>query len=767
MKTFRLNGTAMAVSVAIALSYGSSPVVAQGFVLEEVVVTARKKEESLQDVPVAVNAFSANDLKALNLTDTGQLGAFSPGVNIEPPASQGGTSTRVTIRGQMQSDNLITVDPSVGWYIDDIYLARTYGTAISMFDVERVEVLKGPQGTLYGRNTTGGAIKLMTTKAEPSGPLSGYITGGLGNFEQYKVGGAVNIPLIEDKLAVRLSGVKDENKKGYGELSVYGLDSAGVVATSPKKEDWGTKDNELIRVGVTFLPSDALSIFMNYEHSESRVTSISYNTSVDPGFQGDLPTYAGGGTSIVPPIKAAGPFKRSSSDHWDGALNQLPWAEAESDTVSLAFEYNINDNLDTKLVYGWRDTKNSYQADIDGTAYNFASFAKPFVSGAEQHSLEWQLTGSAFNGAVDWITGLYWFTEDGYDVSTSSTFSTPGASTSFDASAENDSESAFVSATYHVTDTINLTAGVRYTHDEKSITSGLTASDGTCLSSDPTLPNLNLTGCNWGDDDSYYFISYNAGVDWAINDDAMVYLKTSSASRSGGQNLRAQDAATAQPFQEETATDYELGLKSQLFNGRLQLNAALYHTDYEDVQQTEFHIVNNISITTVVNQGEADIDGFEMDFKWLPTDNLMVTGSAGLLNWKFKDPDSILPSAPEKEMSLRVNYFVPSDLGSFNFDVNYSYRGDMISNVSNGRPDVRQHPAINVDSVGLLGARVTLDLAATDMSISLWANNLTNEEYYLSGLGIYQAAGPGAVWGSSNSGVGAPRTFGIEATYNF
>jgi outer membrane receptor protein involved in Fe transport len=117
------------------------------------------------------------------------------------------------------------------------------------------------------------------------------------------------------------------------------------------------------------------------------------------------------------------------------------------------------------------------------------------------------------------------------------------------------------------------------------------------------------------------------------------------------------------------------------------------------------------------------------------------------------------------------NYFVPSDLGDFNFDVNYSYRGDMISNTSNGRPDVRKHPAFNVDSVGLVGARVTLDLAATDMSISLWANNLTNEEYYLSGLGIYQSvdlpSGSVPVWGSSNSGIGNPRTFGIDATYNF
>lgn len=768
MKAFRLNGTSLAVSAALTMLYGaSSPALSEGFLLEEVVVTARKKEESLQDVPLAVNNFSADDLKSLNLTDTNQLGSFSPGVNIEPPASQGGTSTRVTIRGQMQSDNLITLDPSVGWYIDDVYIARTYGTAISMFDVERVEMLKGPQGTLYGRNTTGGAIKLVTQKADPSEPVYGYVNGGLGNFDQYKIGGAINIPLIADKLAVRLSGVKDENKEGYGELALYEIAPAVASPVATGKDDWGTKDNELLRVGVTFLPTEDLSVYVNYEHSESYVTTIAYNTSVDTDFKGDLPTFTGG-TAGNPVFNSVLPLKRSSSDHWDAALNVLPWAQSETDNLGLTFVYDINDDLQTKLVYGWRDSDSAYQSDIDGTAINFSYFSEPFTSSAEQHSIEWQLTGSAFDGGVDWITGLYWFTEKGSDLSSSSTFASGGVANIFDAAAENNSESAFVSGTYHVTDTVNLTAGVRYTHDDKSVTSGLSTSSGACLSTDPSLPNLNISDCSWGDQEDYHFISYNAGADWAVAEDVMVYVKTSSASRSGGQNMRALDSATAQPFVEETATDFELGVKSQLFDRRLQLNANVYHTDYEDVQQTNFNNVSGINITTVVNAGEADIDGFEVDFKWLPTDYLMVTGSAGLLNWKFKDPDSLLPSAPSKEASLRVNYLVPSDFGDFNFDVNYSYRGEMISNASAGRSAVRAHPAYNVDSVGLVGARVTLELSDTDISLSLWANNLTNEEYYLSSLGIYVDAAPGVpIWASTNSGVGNPRTYGLDATYNF
>lgn len=754
--------SAVAVAAAIASMFGASGVMAQGFTLEEVVVTARKKEETLQDVPVAVSNFSANDLKSLNLTDTAQLGDFSPGVNIEPPPAQGGTATRVTIRGQVQTDNLITLDPSVGWYIDDVYIARTYGTAVSMFDVERVEMLKGPQGTLYGRNTTGGAIKLVTTKADPSEPLSGYVTGGLGSFEQQKIGGAVNVPVIADKLAVRVVALKDENKEGYGEVSIYDAGISAATFTGVTQEDWGTKDNELYRIGATLLATDKLTTYLNYEHNESYATTVSYNTSAETGFQGDLPTAGGGGMLGVTPLT------RSSDDFWDAAANALPEAESESDTLSLTFEYDLTDDVQTKLVYGWRETDSQFNSDIDGTAVNFSYFAAPFTSGAEQQSVEWQFTGSLYDGAVDWIAGVYWFDEEGFDDSQSATAFSGGVSSDFSAEAENNSQSIFGSTTFHITDTVNLTTGIRYTEDDKSVAviadrSTSTPAAPSCLFAPGSgLPNQNDATCGWGDDEKYYFISYNVGVDWAINDDVMAYVKTSSASRSGGQNLRAMNIETAEPFIEETATDIELGLKSQLFDNMLQVNTALYHTDYEDVQQTVLQNINGVNITQVVNAGEADIDGVEVDFKWLVTDTFMVTGSAGLLNWNFKDDASMLPAAPEHEYGLRFNYLVPSEMGDFNFDLNYSYRGQMFSNSSGGRQSVREYEALVVKSVELIGARITWDMAATDATVALFGQNLTNEEYYMTGLGINSA-----IWQSTNSTVGAPRTFGIEGTYRF
>ncbi len=202
---------------------------AAGFVLEEVVVTARKKEETLQDVPVAVTSMSADDLVALNLSQTSELGSFTPGLYIEQAPAQGGSTSKVTLRGQVQTDSLITLDPSVGWYIDDVYLARAYGTTNSMFDLTQVEVLKGPQGTLYGRNTTGGTIKLNTTKADPFGEVDGFLSSTYGNYDTRRYGGAINLPIIQDKLAIRLAALIDQKNDGHGVAVVKKRDESSPL----------------------------------------------------------------------------------------------------------------------------------------------------------------------------------------------------------------------------------------------------------------------------------------------------------------------------------------------------------------------------------------------------------------------------------------------------------------------------------------------------------------------------------------------------------
>lgn len=761
--------TKIASAVAIAMtSMVQLPVFAEGFAIEEVVVTARKKDESLQDVPVAVTSMSSDDLKALNLSNTQDLGSFSPGVHIEPSAGLNGSVAKVTIRGQVQTDTLITLDPSVGWYIDDVYLARAYGTANSLFDVSRVEILKGPQGTLYGRNTTGGAIKILTEKADPTGDLSGFVSGGVGNYKTHKVGGAVNIPLIPDVLAIRLAAQNDKRENGYGELTLY--DRFSQMPTG-ETSDVGTRDNEVFRLGVTYDPSDALRVLLSYESNSSATTMAARNMSTEPGFTGDEPT---------PP--AYFPLSRSSSNYYDSAANIAEYSEADADTVSLTVEYDLAENVQTKLVYGYRNVDAANMSDVDGTGVPVVESEFPFEQSAKQNSLEWQVSGLALDGFLDWIAGLYYFEEDGYDFSRSGGLSTYGNGVDYNyslGSAENTSKSAFVSGTFNLTEAVNATLGVRVTEDEKafalqtySVPLGVPSNPGPSAAScrmdaaNPP-PNADFTQCTWSDSETYSFISWTASVDWRLNDDVMTYAKAASSSRSGGQNARGLDAETSQPFDEETATDIELGVKSELFDNSVKLNAAYYHTFYQDTQQT--NLVNTPSglITQVVNAGDAGIDGIEVDAQWVITPNWMLTVTAGYLDWEFDKPDSgstpILPSAPEFEGTARLNYFMPTAAGDWTFDLNASSRSKLLGNISSGQDGIDDFPAATSQSITLLGARAQLDVKDTNLNVSFWVRNLQNKEYSTSGVNIYF---PGSL-AISNQPLGEPRTFGVDVTYNF
>lgn len=513
MKNNQLLLLPLAISAIVSGTY-STPTVAQGFTLEEVVVTARKREESLQDVPVAVSSFSADDISAVNMTDTRELASYTPSLFIETNSAQSLASAKTTIRGQVQTDSLSTVDPSVGWYLDDVYLARTVGTVASLFDLERIEVLKGPQGTLYGRNTTGGAIKLVTTKAEPSGDVSGYVTAGLGRFGAEKYGGAINIPLVQDMLAVRLVALSDEVKDGFGSQLVT---PSPLIATlpfyadnsrlnfEPHRADAGQRKTEMYRVGVTFNPIDDLSILLNYDKNRLYANSLLMN------YLGDAP--------------AAGNYIAPSDKFHGGVSNALQEAWASTETASLTVEYEINPDLLTKLVLGWRDLDSSFYSDIDGTPFPLNYFIEPFQQNSEQKSAEWQLGGEALSGAFEWLTGLYYFEESGIDFSKSNglaDFAGRGfVWGTYNATIDrNISRSAFISGTLHLTDAFSINGGVRYTRDTKPVSvqaQALLTDGSTTCRFGAGMPNPDLANCTWHTSSDYEYISWTAGADWKID----------------------------------------------------------------------------------------------------------------------------------------------------------------------------------------------------------------------------------------------------------
>ena len=789
MKNLKLLPVSIAAATTL-LGMAPSVTLAQSFTLEEVVVTARKREESLQDVPVSVSNFSADDLAAFNMTSTKDIAAFTPGLHIETNSANNLSSAMTSMRGQVQTDSLSTVDPSVGWYIDDVYLARTYGTVASMFDVERVEVLKGPQGTLYGRNTTGGAIKLVTTKADPSAGVAGFVTGTLGNFGTQKFGGAVNIPLVEDVLAVRLTALKDEVKDGWGSqiitpnaaIPAFGFPgTAAIYPGNPfhditeHKADTGLKDIEMLRAGVTWNVSDDLTVLASYETVDFYANSILTNFVNQ---QDSFLAFATTGAS-KPPGDLYSETKANGAP-------QSTWLDA--DTASITVTYDINDDLATKLVWGWRDVESSFWSDVDGTAMPLNWFVTPFQQNAEQTSLEWQLTGSAMNGALDWMTGLYYFEEDGIDFSNSGGIGTylatigtgnPSISGTYNATIDrNISRSAFVSGTLHLTDTVNFNGGLRYTRDTKPVSvegkefflDGSTA----CRFPVDVAPNADPVNCTWSQSASYEYISWTVGFDWQVQDDVLAYIKSSSAQRAGGQNLRGLGPLfipetdilvvenSFEPFQPEKATDIEIGVKGQYFDNSLQLNAAVYHIWYTDVQKSALlETANGVLSTFISNTSKATYDGLEVEAKWVITDQLMVSGTYGMIDWQYDNPEDLSPNVPDKELTLRVNYLIPASYGTWTLDGNYSFRGEYYPNSSEPKSFLDAAPESQIESVDLFGARVSLELEGTGVSVAAWGRNLTDEEYTLSPLVLGSAAKLYA------GGLGEPRSYGVDVTYNF
>ena len=758
----------LAISATIIALSGAPSTFAEGFSLEEVVVTARKKEESLQDVPVAVSSFSADDLQAYNLTETTELSAFTPSVFIEQNAASNLSSAKTTIRGQVQSDTLSTLDPSVGWYVDDVYLARTPGTVASMFDLSRVEVLKGPQGTLYGRNTTGGAIKLITKKAETDTGVNGFVTATAGNFGTQKIGGAINLPIIEDVLAVRLTALSDEVKDGFGRVTVtptavapyYPGNDFLNFATETKKA--GQKDVEMYRLNATYNASDDLTVLFFYEQNEFYGNALLLNAYDAP---------------------AIGYTAPNDLLH-DGVVNALQEAWNETQTASLTLEYDINDNLATKLVIGWRDMESSFVSDVDGTPVPLNYSLQPFVQNAEQKSAEWQLTGDAMDGGLEWITGLFYFEEQGIDFSTTNGAASIGsgifAGTYNGTIDRNISRSAFFSGTLHLTDTVNLTGGLRYTRDTKpvSVNSVIwldpTGSTTACRFTVAEAPNADPSTCTWRKSDNYEYMSWSVGLDWAVSDDVLVYAKHSSASRAGGQNIRAFGTLTSdlngnpiepldtfQSFEPEQVKDIELGLKGQFFDNSVQVNAAYFHMWYSDVQTSALLNSPNGLTTFVSNTSAAQYDGFEAEVKWVVTDQLMLLATYGKLDWAYDDIDDYTSGAPDEEYTARINYLLPLDSADIIFDLNYSYRGEFLPNSSAGLLNLNVTPEAKVNDVSQIGARITADLTDLGINVALWGKNLTDEKYTLSPLVLSTAASLYAM------GVGMPRSYGVDVTYNF
>lgn len=682
--------------------------------LAEVVVTAEKREESLQDTPISIAAFDAKALEVRRVTSLLEIAAGVPNLQVAPGAVSP-NSLRIIIRGIGQLGNEVTRDAPVAVYQDGVYLGRIQGMGNELAELERVEVLRGPQGTLYGRNATAGAINFIT-KAPELHELSFEQKLTFGNFDEFRSRSTVNVP-IGDTLAFGFTFLKAQ-RHGF---------VRNIGTGEPR---FGDLDRDAVRGAVLWAPSNAF---------EARYTYDSAWIDDTANFAAVVPFY---------PPKAERP--RTGSPF----VRNLRPNDTHIQGHNLTVSYNFLDGLTLKSITGYRRLDGfEYQDFNSGVLGPFAVSTIADTTGQKQFSEELQAIGKALDGRLEYIAGLYYFKEsgDGFSLQT-----TPVALNPRTVTFKNSAYAVFAQGTFTpalLDKRLHLTAGARWSKDEREA-SVLSVSN----------PNVgpSVTLIRGSGERSFDDFSPTWTVQFDINDDMNVYAKTARAYKSGGFNPTASSQATfARGFGPETLISYEAGIKSELLDRRLRVNAAAFYNRYKDIQTNVFD-PDVPRIFDIINAGRAVTKGFEADVTALLVEGLTVRGSYGYVDAKYtKVVDLggnditerfVFPHAPKSSFSASADYTSPKTLiGTFYANVSYDWQGKFISLGTDRR--------FVVAANGLLNATFGLsDVGGREgLRVAVWGRNLTDETYYLS---TFPA-------GATNAFFGFPRTYGIDATVKF
>lgn len=683
--------------------------------LEVIEVTAQKRVQNLQELPNAVSVFNSQSIREKGISDVQDLSEFTPNVQIaETPGSN--TGATIAIRGSVTINPAITWEPTVGVYVDGVFVSKNVGGLFDVAAIDRVEVLRGPQGTLYGKNTIGGALNIITRK--PAGELTGEVRLGVGNYNLRDYYVTADSPMIGDKLSLNITANKRERDGFYDNLFI-GENALGQNTASEFKKI----DSTALRIGALYEHSDTLEVYYTYDNSDKDTT---------PGM-GQL-YFPGGDTG------------RQDTANLDGVLLD----SSESSGHSLTVSWLASNNLEVKSITAYRDIDYVDGNDYDG--FPIIGFHSIRDVEHSQVSQEFQFIGSY--DKLNYVAGLFYLEEDS-DVS--NPFIIGGEGFSFTANnyygVNTESMAAFAQGDYSLTDKLTLTAGIRWTKEQK---------DFYIEHPDPFLGELPYTEAS----DTWNNVSGTVSVGYAINDDVNTYFKISQGWKSGGFNGEAANIDVAvRPYDAEEVTAYEWGLKSRYFDQRLQTNIAVFYNDITNLQLSEFLG----AYSDIQNAGEATISGIELEAVAAISSDLTVNLNYGFLDAKYDEfvtinpftsvPTDItneakFPYTPENTWSLGVNYESEFDLGLVRFSADYSFVDDHFVYHNQPSADLTE-----VESYSILHARITVEsIAGTDFNISVWGKNLLDEEYRMNGipLGTY-----------SVNYYGDPATYGVELSYNF
>ena len=725
----------LAIGAAIAAAAGTAiPAAAQDSQratgLEEIVVTAQRREESLQNTPIAITAFTADKLSNLGVFGVSKIADFAPNVVIQKQPSSN-SNMAVVIRGIGITETALTADPKVGMYIDGILVSKAIGGVFDIADMERIEVLRGPQGTLFGRNTTGGAVSVTTQK--PSGELRGKATASVGNFGYLRYGGSLDLPAVGN-LAAKISYNHSETD-GWADNHYTGVPLQPQMPNEKVQKDLASQDNDAYRFALRWTPREDLTFDYAFDKTDNSGVAAPFQIlkvkdSVSTGFGHEARDYrmlTGPGGLFDQMAQNVYP-RNKRQEHFTSDEETEEYLKIKAHSFIVAWD--VSPNLTLKYLLGSRRSRQGNGSALDGGVYyvrdlfygvyagnndpiQTPAFHSRLKNKVEMDSHEFQIIGSAFDDRLHYTGGIFMYEEDVFEnnpqtyslpiafVAPNGAFSDPlgplydaagfcpamyggylcvgsqrlpipgddpGAPGVVDFAYGQNARSRAVygQATYALTDALGLTLGIRYTEDDKKAW----LFNQNIVRAIPTHSRNNPVRGK-GDWDN---VSYLANLNYAFNDDIRAYLTYATGYNGGGFGARAASAEEFRtPYDEEEIKSIELGLKSELLDNRLRLNVALFRNEYTDAQVSVFKAGSGGASASTVNAGEETIQGIEFDVVAVPVDGLTIDFTYGYLDAKFDEYMSYNASTGRLENIARNTKVPEAPKNSASLGVQYDF----------------------------------------------------------------------------------------------
>ncbi|MES2495443.1 MAG: TonB-dependent receptor [Pseudomonadota bacterium] len=755
---------------ASALSFVSSvPVLAQAAQedanynpssLGDIVVTARKREESVQTTPLSISAFGAQALQDRNVQSSADIANFVPNVQFDSAASEsgGGASSQISIRGIGQTDYVITVEPAVGLYLDGVYVGKSVGSLLDTVDIERIEVLRGPQGTLFGKNTIGGAIQFISKR--PSDKFEAEAEATVGRFNRIDVKGILSGPL-SDKVRARLSGAY-QSRDGFMDR---------VSPTGAKTGEQGNINRLSGRLVVEADLTENLMATLSFDGTRIREQSpaqVLLKVVETDGFAGIYNGAVPGGVCL--PTAGAARFSNPFcyNSQYVRPIDSRTTTNSgpnKSDTDIKGAALNLEwkgDDITLRSITAYRDVGVSVAQDLYGSPYYFGGVEQEISQ--KQFSQEFQLLGDLMDSRLKYVAGLFYMHESGEQ---SFPVNLPLVQFVSGGKIRNDSYAAFGQLTYDLTDELSITGGLRYTHERKQFNPGLQVLTGydylaTIPTPGVTNPIVDAFGpigtplfpAGW-----YKRTSKSAtpmvSLSYKFDRDVMGYATFSQGFKAGGFTMRYFPAVMPAPGTDpddvisyagpEKATSYEVGLKTELFDRKLRLNVAGFYTDYKNIQVT--YVVDPDGpgpigqfVPVLANAGTAHLKGIEVEGSAALTDWFRFDGSFGYIDAKYvrfsADALANFPGALSLKIpnTSKFTYniggvatFLNNDSGTLFARADYSRRSGQFKEFAND-------PALFQSAYGVLGASVTYRTADKRWEVAVGGTNLTDKAYIVSGV---------------------------------